>query len=195
LGLKKKKAVKSSKAKVSRAKSKLASLKINDQVWPLERDVLFRPDRFKYVRKLIKNEGCVFCTAAKSQAPNLETLCVHQTKHSMVVLNKYPYNSGHVLILPKRHIGNILDLSNEEWVDLQNLVRKTFAVVEKTYQPAGMNMGLNHGAVAGAGLPDHVHYHLVPRWAGDLNFFPLIAETKLVIENLEQSFNRIVESF
>ena len=164
-------------------------------VWPMERDVLFRPDRFKYVRKLVKPEGCVFCTAGKGVAPQFETLCLFQTTHSMVMLNKFPYNSGHLLVLPRRHCGHILELSEAEWNDLQSVVRRAFAALEKAYVPGGINMGLNHGAVAGAGLPEHLHYHLVPRWAGDLNFFPLIADTKVVVETLEQSFERLLPYF
>jgi len=171
-----------------------ALIKAGSNVWPIERDVLFRPDRFKYVRKLIKPEGCVFCMAAEDE-PKFETLCVYQTQYSMVVVNKFPYNSGHVLILPKRHCGDMLALSDEEFMDLQNLIRRTVWAIKDLYTPSGFNLGLNHGAVAGAGIPEHLHYHLVPRWAGDLNFFPLVAETKVVIENLDITFDRLREYF
>lgn len=169
-------------------------LQLGEERWPLERDVLFRPDRLKYVRKLIPEQGCVFCRCA-AHSPRFDTLCVHQTEYSMVVLNKYPYNSGHVLVLPKRHVGEIFDLSEEEYVDLALLQRQCMEVVREVYEPAGFNLGMNHGRVSGAGIPEHLHYHIVPRWAGDLNFFPLIAETKLVIENLETSFDRLRTSF
>lgn len=162
--------------------------------WPLERNVLFRPDRLQYVRKLIPEEGCVFCRCAQHE-PKFETLCVYQSKHSMVVLNKFPYNSGHVLIVPKRHVAQIFDLKDEEYFDVMNLLRLGAKAVEAAYEPAGFNMGMNHGRVSGAGIPDHLHFHIVPRWAGDLNFFPLIAETKVVIENLESSFDRLKMSF
>ena len=106
----------------------------------------------------------------------------------MVILNKFPYNSGHLLVLPLKHVGQIFDLADIEYQDLQSVVRMAAEGIQKVYQPSGFNMGLNHGRAAGAGLPDHIHYHLVPRWEGDLNFFPLIADTKVVVENLEQSF-------
>lgn len=160
---------------------------------PIKR-VLFRPDRMKYVRKLIPQKGCVFCEAAR-QDLSFESLCVYKSKHSMVVLNKFPYNPGHILVLPQRHCGHLLDLSNEEFLDLNETFRRTFAALEKIYQPAGINAGLNHGAAAGAGIPDHLHYHLVPRWSGDLNFFPLIAETKVLVESLEQTYDKFVEYF
>lgn len=168
-------------------------LKLGKESWPLERDVLFRPDRMKYVRKLIKPEGCVFCEASKKVS--VETLCVYQSKHSMVVLNKFPYNTGHVMAIPRRHCGDLLQLTEEESIDLHQTLRLAMAAVYEVYQPGGMNTGMNHGSTGGAGIPDHLHYHLVPRWAGDLNFFPLIAETKVVVESLEQTYERLLEYF
>jgi ATP adenylyltransferase len=173
---------------------KNALIKIDAEIWPLERDVLFRPDRMKYVRKLIKPEGCVFCNAAKKEA-SFDTLCVYKTKHSMVVLNKFPYNSGHVLVLPRRHCGDMLKLTDAEYTDLQETIRKTMKAINKIYEPGGVNLGLNHGAVAGAGIPEHIHYHMIPRWSGDLNFFPLIAETKVLVESLEQTYEKFLEYF
>lgn len=170
------------------------SLSLGQNVWPAERDVLFRPDRLKYVRKLLKPEGCVFCRAG-GEAPSFETLCVHQTEHSMIVLNKFPYNSGHLLVLPRRHVGDLLALSKDEYADLSELIREAMSALQDLYQPGGMNVGLNHGATAGAGIPAHLHYHLIPRWAGDLNFFPLIAETKVVVETLEQTWDRLRTRF
>lgn len=184
-----KKAVMKSK-KSPKSSSAQAKLQIGKDLWPLERDVLFRPDRMKYVRKLIKPEGCVFCKAAKNEV-SFETLCVFKSKHSMVVLNKFPYNSGHILVLPQRHCGDLLKLSDEEFLDLQETIRNCMAALQEVYQPGGINLGLNHGAVAGAGIPEHLHYHLIPRWAGDLNFFPLIAETKVLVESLEQTYDKL----
>ena len=181
--------------KVKKAKKSKAStyLSLDKEIWPLERDVLFRPDRLKYVRKLIHEKGCVFCAASK--AISFESLCVYKSKHSMVVINKYPYNSGHVLILPLKHKGGIFDLTEEEFADLHLTLRLAMKAVTETYQPGGINVGLNHGQIAGAGIPEHLHYHVIPRWAGDLNFFPLIAETKVVVENLEQTFERLQNFF
>lgn len=180
-----------SRAKSSRASSFSASLEINGDRWPMERDVFFRPDRLKYVRRLIPEDGCVFCLAAKER-PSFETLCVYQTEHSMIVLNKYPYNSGHLLVLPRRHTSDLLELSDKEYVDLQECLRLSVQTLKEVYNPGGLNLGLNLGAVAGAGIPGHIHYHVIPRWAGDLNFFPLVAETKTVIENLETTFERLI---
>jgi ATP adenylyltransferase len=171
------------------AKKRKASfaLQVGEHIWPTERDVLFRPDRLKYVRKLIKTSGCVFCESGKSKI-GFESLLVFKSKFSMIVLNKYPYNPGHLLILPQRHCGDLLELSDAEYGDLMETYRKAFKAVTKFYQPSGINMGLNHGAVAGAGIPEHLHFHLVPRWTGDVNFFPLIAETKALPTDLETSY-------
>jgi ATP adenylyltransferase len=169
-------------------------LQAGHEIWPLERDVLFRPDRFKYVRKLIHPEGCVFCTAGKEKV-GFDTLCVYKSAHSMILLNKFPYNSGHLLVIPHSHEGDLLKLSEVEFKDLHNTLKLAVEALQQVYQPGGMNVGLNLGAVAGAGIPTHLHYHVIPRWAGDLNFFPLVAETKTVIESLEMTFDRLIAYF
>ena len=193
----KKKALQKTK-KSPKAAGPVAYLKaakdMGKEIWPMERDVLFRPDRFKYVRKLIKPEGCVFCNAAKNEI-SFESLCVYKSKHSMIVLNKFPYNSGHLLVIPLKHEGNVMTLKQEAHYDLHDTLRLAMQALQDVYQPGGMNTGLNHGAVAGAGIPDHLHYHVIPRWAGDLNFFPMIAETKVVVESLEQTYDRLLGYF
>lgn len=182
--------------KTTKARPKKQSAKKEKKAarWPQERNVLFRPDRLQYVRKLLPDRGCVFCRSAKSKI-SFETLCLYKSKHSQILVNKFPYNSGHVLVLPLRHCGNLLDLSAAEFQDLQQTLRLAMEAVEKVYSPNGINLGMNHGKVSGAGIPDHIHYHLVPRWAGDLNFFPLIAETKVVVETLETTYNRLLAFF
>lgn len=181
---------KKSSSKTSRSLGANNSINLAGERWPVERDVLFRPDRLKYVRKLIHDEGCVFCKAAQ-QDPEFETLCVMKTQHSMIVINKFPYNSGHLLVLPLKHLADFHELSAEEYGDLMELIRTAAQGLKEIYQPGGLNLGLNQGAVAGAGIPGHLHYHLVPRWSGDLNFFPLIADTKVVIESLETTYDRL----
>ncbi len=176
------------KAKKSKVKSKKKSK------WPLERQVFFRPNRKKYVRKEIKESGCVFCRSAEAPASS-ETLCVFKSKHTQIVLNKFPYNNGHLLVLPLRHCGDLLKLSPDEFTDLHYMIRLAVEAINAVYQPTGLNIGLNHGSSAGAGIPDHLHYHVVPRWTGDVNFFPLIAETKVVIETVEESYKSFAEFF
>jgi ATP adenylyltransferase len=166
----------------------------DEQIWPMERDVLFRPDRYKYVRKLIKPKGCVFCESAKKPL-SLDTLCLYRSKLSMIVLNKYPYNTGHLLVIPRKHGGEFLKLSPAAYTDLHKTLKIAVQAVQKTYQPDGYNVGMNQGSVSGAGIPDHLHMHVIPRWAGDLNFMPLIAETKVVIESLPETYDRFMRYF
>ena len=181
------------KAKAATKKSS-KNIQLDHQIWPLERDIMFRPARMKYLRKLIKSDECVFCLSAKKPM-SLDSLCVYKSKMSQIVLNKFPYNSGHVLVLPLEHQGSLLELSPDAYADLQKTLKIAMEAVQNIYQPAGFNLGMNHGATAGAGIPDHAHYHIVPRWHGDLNFFPLISETKLVVETVAQSFKRYQKYF
>lgn len=180
------------KGRVQKAKPKGKDKKTQDMVWPQERDTMSRPDRIRYVRQLKSNDGtCVFCEALKQNKPSFKTLLLYKTKHSMVILNKYPYNTGHLLVLPQRHEGQLDLLSLEETNDLAQTVQKCVGILKEVYKCQGLNLGLNHGAVAGAGIPEHLHWHIIPRWFGDTNFFPLIAETKVLVESLVSTYNRL----
>lgn len=172
----------------SNSKKKLGELAAG--IWPNEREVMARPDRYRYVRKLIRPQGCVFCEA-RAKGPSVDSLVVYESSQAMVVLNKFPYNTGHLLVIPTRHCGELGDLTDAEYMELMELLRKTIAALQKVYACPGLNIGLNHGAVAGAGIPDHLHWHAIPRWHGDTNFFPLIAETKVLSETLEQTYQRL----
>lgn len=143
---------------------------------------------------MVKTSGCVFCNSASKPA-SFETLCVYKSQYSQIVLNKYPYNNGHLLVLPLEHIGQLLELSPERYDDLHRTLRLAVQAIQHIYAPNGMNIGMNHGASGGAGIPEHLHYHIVPRWNGDLNFFPLIAGTKLVMESLDDTYARLTEYF
>lgn len=167
---------------------------IREEIWPVERKVLFNPERFRYVRKLIRPEGCVFCKAV-ADGVKPESLLVYSGEFAIVVLNKYPYNSGHLLILPRRHCGEFLELSPDEHREMNACLQKSLAALQDAYRPSGFNVGLNLGSAAGAGIPEHLHYHVIPRWEGDTNFFPLIADTKVVVETLEQTHRRLVPYF
>ena len=197
----KKKSTKAKSAKKSAAKpvakpvnTQDLSAQVREEIWPVERAVLFRPERLRYVRKLIEPKGCVFCQAVDA-GPSAESLLLYKGDHAIVVLNKYPYNSGHVLVLPRRHCGDFLELTDVEHFEINLLLRRVVEACQKVYQPAGFNVGLNLGAASGAGIPQHLHYHVVPRWAGDTNFFALLAETKVVVENLEQTYERLLPYF
>lgn len=163
-------------------------------IWPQERDYISRPERLKYVRKLIKPDGCVFCKEAQL-GPTGEGLCLYKQSGVMAVVNKYPYNTGHILVLPEQHIGNLWDLNEEEYRMLSQLLKQSIETVNRVYKPHGLNIGMNHGQVAGAGIPEHLHWHIIPRWSGDTNFFPLIAETKVHPETLEQCYEKLFNEF
>lgn len=159
-------------------------------VWPQERDYMERPERLRYVRKLAPEDGCVFCKASHLGV-SFKSLCLFADEDVMILLNKFPYNSAHAMVLPRAHIGDLLELEDSVFEKVNAGVRKLMKALKEEYAPAGFNIGLNHGKVAGAGIPEHLHWHVIPRWLGDTNFFPLIAETKVLPETLEQTYNRL----
>jgi ATP adenylyltransferase len=161
--------------------------KLIKAVWPQERDFLERPERYRYVRKLLPESNCVFCECEKA-AVGPDSLVLVRDDLTMVVMNKFPYNTGHLLVMPREHIGQIWDLSEQVNARLAHWLRVSAKIVKQALNCHGFNMGLNHGAVAGAGIPDHLHWHIVPRWGGDTNFFPLIAEIKVLPATLEQTY-------
>ena len=172
------------------------ALKLVKDVWPQERDFMERPDRFRYVRKLLPDSTeCVFCAAAKATKPSFDSLVLAMDEHCVVVMNKYPYNTGHLLVLPKKHVGNIWEIPDDVNTALAMWMKRATGILKDVLGCQGFNLGLNQGAVAGAGIPDHMHWHIVPRWGGDTNFFPLIAETKALPETLEQTYSRLEERF
>lgn len=156
--------------------------------------LLFKPERAQYVKKS-KVGPCVFCQAARKNELSFSTLCVYKSPKSLVLLNKFPYNSGHILILPKAHKAQLNELTLEEYQDLCAVLRLGEQVLQDVYKPQGMNIGLNLGAAAGAGIPDHLHFHLIPRWRGDLNFFPLVGKSKVLIETLEDTYKKLKTAF
>lgn len=177
-----------------RKKKSARRSKVTQPQWPQPRQFMERPNRYQYVRKLIKTDRCVFCIAAEAEI-SAESLVLARSSHALVVMNKFPYNTGHLLIMPQRHCGEIWQLTDEETEEIARWLRYSAKALNDAYQCTGLNIGLNHGAVAGAGIPEHLHWHIVPRWFGDTNFFPLIAETKVLPETLEQSFAKLLPYF
>lgn len=142
-------------------------------------------------------DDCIFCRfpAQEGEAADRENLILARTPHSFAILNRYPYNNGHLMVIPRRHTSDFARLEDPELDDLHRLLRRAVRVVEEVYRPGGMNLGMNLGDVAGAGIAEHLHYHLVPRWGGDTNFMPVIAETKVLPEHLAQSWEKLREGF
>lgn len=140
------------------------------------------PWRHAYVTSKEKPAGCVLCKALETaQAP--ESLVVHLAEHCFVVMNLYAYNSGHVMVTPRRHVGRLADASPEELSEMMQLARRLETLLGEAYRPDGMNVGMNLGRVAGAGVAEHIHLHLVPRWSGDTNFLSVVGETRVVPED------------
>ncbi len=127
---------------------------------------------------------CFLCQAAGSQRDRAR-LVVHRTPYTLTVLNRYPYNNGHLLVCPQKHHARLDDLSDAEHLDVCRVLAKMIAALERTIHPGGFNVGLNLGHVAGAGLPGHLHWHVVPRWQGDTNFMPILAGVKVIPQALE----------
>jgi ATP adenylyltransferase len=157
---------------------------------------LWAPWRMEFIRAE-KPAGCIFCLFPAEQGEEVDhrNLIVHRSARSFTILNRFPYNNGHVMVVPRAHVSRLEDLRADDFADLQEELRRAVAVVRGAYAPEGMNVGMNLGKVAGAGIEDHLHWHVVPRWNGDTNFMPVLSDTKVMIEHLDQSWTRIRDGF
>jgi ATP adenylyltransferase len=135
--------------------------------------------------------GCVFCSIPQAEADRVLT----RGELAYVVLNKFPYNPGHLLIVPLRHVGDLVDVTVEENAELQALLQRSIGALRRTSEPHGFNVGLNLGRIAGAGIPGHLHWHVVPRWSGDTNFMPVVGETRVLPELLAETCARLKAGF
>ncbi len=153
---------------------------------------LWAPWRSEYIKAPTRG-GCIFCAAQKTRN-HKKSLVIKVTGQSIIMLNKYPYNSAHCLIAPKRHIADIEDLTADETTDIFNCLRQAVSSIKKAYRAQGFNIGFNMGRAAGAGIEDHIHMHVVPRWQGDSNFMPVIADTKVMPEHMENILDTLRRS-
>jgi ATP adenylyltransferase len=143
-----------------------------------------------------KPAGCIFCDfPAAPAADDRKNLIVHRGQHAFVILNRYPYNSGHLMVVPRRHGADLDGLPAAEWAELQELLRRAAAVLRTTYRPEGLNLGMNLGRAGGAGIADHLHWHLVPRWTGDNNFMPVLADIRVMVDHLDTTWEKISAGF
>lgn len=155
---------------------------------------LFTPWRLPYVIEASKDvSGCIFCDALARIGT--EPLIVHRGRTCFVILNKYPYNNGHLMIVPNRHIGRLVELEPDELAEFARLTQAAERVLTVTYNPHGFNMGLNLGKSAGAGVLDHLHMHVVPRWNGDTNFITVLGETRVLPEELDEAGAKLRAEF
>lgn len=155
---------------------------------------LWTPWRREYVTSAKKPPGCVLC-AVSARQDGADRLVVHRGKTSFVVMNLYPYGAGHVMVAPHRHVGRLRDARPEELEEMMALAQETERAFEEVYHPDGINLGMNLGRSAGAGVADHIHLHLVPRWNGDANFMTVIGETRVIPEDPAEACQRLRPHF
>jgi ATP adenylyltransferase len=155
---------------------------------------LWAPWRMEYITGEPR-PGCLFCRVIEHPDDKDAELVVWRPEGAVVMLNKFPYNAGHAMVAPIAHKGGLDDLDDDETRDLMRALRRTITVLRASIKPEGFNIGANLGRVAGAGMPDHVHFHVVPRWNGDTNFMPVLGEVKVVNEHLTQTAAKLREAF
>jgi ATP adenylyltransferase len=162
--------------------------------------MLYAPWRDKYInscsQKLNKSgECCVFCEIWNAKGKDEETYVLARYKHAMVLLNAYPYSGGHLLVVPSAHVSDLDACSAEVRSEIMEIVSASCAILKKELCAMGVNIGMNIGKSAGAGIPNHIHVHLVPRWEGDTNFLPIIGKVKQISVDLERVYNQLKEPF
>ena len=141
-------------------------------------------------------DGCIFCNRLNSPSENdRENLILTRRSLGFVMMNKFPYNSGHLLVIPNRHVPDLRDLRDEELLSLQKMVTLCLKVLGDLYRPDGFNIGMNLGRSAGAGIEEHLHYHIVPRWNGDTNFISVLADVRVVPQHLLTTYDQLKKAF
>ena len=151
------------------------------------------PWRWTFISKMLGEKTCIFCKALK--LPEKESLICYRGKQYFIILNKYPYSTGHLLIVPYEHVDSPEKISPEKSIEMWELMNKALKAIKKKFNPDGFNIGMNIGKSAGAGVKNHFHLHLVPRWTGDSNFLAVIGNTKLLSYNIKNVFNTLTEMF
>ncbi|MBD1206912.1 MAG: HIT domain-containing protein [Ignavibacteria bacterium] len=160
---------------------------------------LWSPWRSQYIETFSdesrNKSDCFLCDAFLQPQHDARLLVVARREYCFVIMNRFPYNSGHIMVVPNRHTGELRLLSDDELLHLFRTVREAEDVLHKVFKPHGINVGLNLGSAAGAGVPQHLHVHLVPRWNGDVNFMPVLADVKVVSERLEDTYTKLTQGF
>ena len=159
-------------------------------------ETLWAPWRMEYILGENKKEkpGCIFCNRLR-RSQDQKDLILMRSKNAAVIMNRFPYNNGHLMVMPNRHIGDLQKLNAREIAEIHKLLSLSLDAMNKEIRPDGFNIGLNLGKVAGAGVADHIHWHIVPRWSGDTNFMPVISETKVMPEHLQSVYLRLRRAF
>ena len=162
----------------------------NERIWA--------PWRLEYVKDASKDneDECIFCAKlGDGDKHDEENLIVHRAERCFVILNKYPYTNGHLMVAPYEHVASLPALDDETVAEMMSLSKQAMRILEATYSPHGYNVGFNQGRVAGAGVEHHIHMHVVPRWGGDTNFMPVLADTRVMPQTLEQSYKALAGAF
>jgi ATP adenylyltransferase len=157
-------------------------------------EILFTPWRYPYLTAPKSDGGCIFCIAAQSENAR-QTLTVFRNDLGLVMLNRYPYTNGHLMVAPVAHQARLFDSSSDSLRVLIRLTAEAQRILSDVYHPDGFNVGMNFGTIAGAGVADHYHMHIVPRWGGDTNFMTVTARTRLVPEELDATFDKLQPHF
>lgn len=159
--------------------------------------VLWAPWRLSYIENAAASDGCFFCDNPRlvDRARRREALVLYSDEHAAVVMNRFPYANAHLMVAPREHTADFAGLDAARAVAVSEALQRTVAVIQRVYSPQGMNIGMNLGRVAGAGVDDHFHWHVVPRWEGDTNFMPMLADTKVIPQHIEESYDRLLPYF
>ena len=157
-------------------------------------DYLWTPWRYQYITTSGEAGECVFCAAARN-TDDRGSLIVHRAAHNFVILNRYPYTSGHIMVVPYAHLSELDALSEEAASEMMSLARTAVRHLKALYRPDGLNLGMNLGKSAGAGIAGHLHLHVLPRWTGDTNFMTAVGETRVLPESLEETWERVRRAF
>jgi ATP adenylyltransferase len=156
-------------------------------------ELLWAPWRMDYILADKKGKKCIFCPLDGS--PDKQRLILHRTSRSLVMMNRYPYSYGHLMVAPVRHVDQVRMLKKPEMADILFYLGKSMEVLTQAFQADGFNVGMNLGQVAGAGIRHHLHFHIVPRWNGDTNFMPALAEVRVIPEHLRKTYRRLFPYF
>jgi len=157
-------------------------------------DYLWTPWRYQYITEGLKPDGCIFCAAAAA-TDDRAWLVVHRGARNFVILNRYPYTAGHIMVVPYEHVASLTDAAEETMLELILLTRESERHMRAVYHPEGINLGMNLGRSAGAGIAGHIHMHMLPRWTGDTNFMTVVAETRVVPEDLDSTWEKLRAAF
>jgi ATP adenylyltransferase len=156
-------------------------------------EYLWAPWRMEYIR-VARPEGCILCEKPKEDKDELNHI-LYRGKWNFVMMNNFPYNPGHLMVAPYRHVAGLEELPKRELHEHADIIAQCIEVLKQTFKPAGFNLGANMGSVAGAGIADHVHYHIVPRWQGDTNFMPVIGCSRVVPEAVRETYRKLKAEF